>query len=131
MTDPLERMPMRPLPPGEDETRLAWKAAFARRVVVILALLCLVLSLGTTLVNVAVIRSNQESGRTVVDQIKNCTTPGRPCYERGQRQTATAVADINRVTLAAATCAARRPGQTAPEIRACVLDLLAKGQQRR
>ena len=122
---------MRPLPPGEEETRLAWKAAFARRVVIVLAVLCVGLSLATTVVTVVVIRSNQQGGRAVVDQIKNCTTPGRPCYERGQRQTANAVADINRVTLAAATCAARRPGQTAPEIRACVLDLLAKEQRRR
>jgi hypothetical protein len=60
--------------------------------------------------------------------IKSCTTPGQPCYARGQSQTADAVGNINRVVILAAACAVGKHG-TSPQIEAqiqsCVIDGLA------
>jgi hypothetical protein len=56
--------------------------------------------------------------------IKSCTTPGESCYERGQRQTGDAVASINRVIIASASCAVGQtgtPAQIEDAIRACVV----------
>ena len=77
------------------------------------------------------IRGTQKANTETVDLIKDCTQPRGKCFKRGQRQTATAVDSINRVTLAAAACAARRPGQTAPQIKACVMKQLAKDRRGR
>lgn len=60
---------------------------------------------------------NQETLRIV----KGCTTPGSDCYDRGVRQTARAVADINRVVVLAASCADQPDVQTTDEIEACIL----------
>lgn len=57
--------------------------------------------------------------------VRDCVTPGGKCYERGQRQTAAAVADINRVTVLAAACADKPAQQTQDEIYACVVRRLA------
>jgi len=61
---------------------------------------------------------------------QSCVIPGRPCYERGQQQTADAVADINRVIILAAACAGDLPDglssqQRADLITACVTKRLA------
>lgn len=61
----------------------------------------------------------------VLETIKNCTTPGRPCYERGQRQLAKAVGDVNRVVIIAAACASQPYGQSVADIQRCVVDQLA------
>lgn len=129
MSDPAERLPYRPLPPSEDERRLEWRAIFARRVVVVALSLYLLCTLALTAYVVVVIRLNQVDGRTVLDRVKSCTTPGRDCYERGQRQTGRAVADINRVAVYAAACADRPGDQSAAEIQACVMKRLAKDQE--
>jgi hypothetical protein len=78
---------------------------------------------------VGLIRGQQKTNTETVDLIKDCTQPVGKCFKRGQRQTATAVDSINRVTLAAAACAARRPGQTVPQIKACVIKQLAKDRK--
>lgn len=57
-------------------------------------------------------------------RIQNCTTPGRPCYERGQRQLARAVGDINRVVVLAAACASGDGSRTETEIQACIVERL-------
>jgi hypothetical protein len=61
----------------------------------------------------------------VLDRIRNCTTPGRPCYDRGQRQLAKAVGDVNRVVILAAACASKPFEQSVEAIQACVVDGLA------
>lgn len=126
MTDPVEPMPLRPLPPSKEEEHLAWKTIFAKRVLITLLVTVLLATLGLTAVGVVIIRTNQQDGRAVVDRINSCTTPGRACYERGQRQTARVVGDINRVTVYAAACASKMPGQSADQIQRCIVKLLAE-----
>ena len=69
------------------------------------------------------IRENQKSGRAVLDRVNDCTTPGRRCFEQGQKRTASAVGDINLVTIYAASCGSRHPGQPVV-VRRCVERLL-------
>lgn len=66
--------------------------------------------------------------QTTQQVIRDCTDPGGACFERGQRQTAKAVGDINQVIVYAAACADRDGVQTQPEIYACVIDMLANDQ---
>ena len=49
------------------------------------------------------VRQTQQAHAPLVDnnakilaRVEGCTTPGRPCYQRGQRQIAAAVADVER-----------------------------------
>ena len=60
-----------------------------------------------------------------LQRVLSCTSPGKRCYERGQRQTAKAVGDINRVIILAAACAPLTPGDV-DAITACVVDGLSK-----
>jgi hypothetical protein len=64
--------------------------------------------------------------------IKSCVDPDGRCYQRGQRRTADAVANINRVVILASACAVGQTGsvgriQTA--VQACVIDRLAADQR--
>lgn len=72
------------------------------------------------------VRSNSE----VLETVKSCTTPGRECYERSRRQTATAVASINTITILAAACADRNPGDV-KKIEACVRREFAASERAR
>lgn len=67
------------------------------------------------------IRENQKSGRAVLDRVNDCTTPGRRCFDQGQKRTANAVGDITQASIYASYCAAREPGQTVAEIQRCVM----------
>jgi hypothetical protein len=78
-------------------------------------------SIQRTAVLAEAIRENQKSGRAVLDRVNNCTTPGRKCFDDGQRRTANAVGDITQASIYASYCAAREPGQTVAEIQACVM----------
>jgi Tfp pilus assembly protein PilE len=65
--------------------------------------------------------------------IESCTTPGQPCFQRSQKATGKAVANINRVVILAAACAVDQHGsvvhiQTA--IQSCVIERLAADQNR-
>ena len=73
------------------------------------------------------IRGTQESNTVKVDVqsetlklVKDCVTPGGVCYERGQRQTASAVGALNDgakiSAAAAAACAAQPDIQQAPNV---------------
>lgn len=55
------------------------------------------------------------------ERIVDCTTPGRPCFEEGQKRTAEAVALLNQYTEAAVVCADREGSQPRPVVRACIL----------
>ena len=57
--------------------------------------------------------------------IKDCTQPTGACYKHAQRETAGAVASINRVVILAAACASQKPGQSVAEIQRCVINRLA------
>lgn len=60
--------------------------------------------------------------------IKACTTPGLRCYERGQRQLADAVGNVNRVVVLAAACASGPVTKSEAEIQACVIERLSNQQ---
>jgi len=66
-----------------------------------------------------------------LDLIEDCTTPGRDCYDRGQKRTADAVANINKVAVYAAACADRRGVQGRAEIFTCVIRALAQEDRKR
>jgi hypothetical protein len=72
------------------------------------------------------IRETQKSNTGAVKLIRDCTDPSGDCYKRGQKQTAVAVADINKISVYAAACADRPGVQTASEIYACVVERLAQ-----
>lgn len=62
--------------------------------------------------------------------IRSCTTPGKRCYERGQRQTAKAVALLLTGNVNALACAMQVPGGTSVDrtivlITTCLRDLPA------
>lgn len=80
----------------------------------------------STLVNTA---DAAKSAQDTAEAIHSCVTPGEPCFERAQRQTADAVSNINRVIIAAAACAVGQTGTRADiqsAIQACVIDDLAR-----
>jgi hypothetical protein len=76
-----------------------------------------------------------DNARQVARRIESCTTPGRRCYQRGQRQTAAVVGDINASIVAAAACATtlapasvqagESQQQLVDQITACVVTQLA------
>lgn len=90
-----------------------------------------VVSVVNTNATTASIRRQQQTNTTTVDLIRDCTRPQGKCFKRGQRQTARAVADINRVTVYAAACASRMPGQSADQIQRCIVRELAKDAPRK
>src|SRR5687768_2982983 len=53
-------------------------------------------------------------------RIEECTTPGRDCFEDGQRRLRGTVASINDYALAAAYCADRPDAQTVVELEVCI-----------
>jgi len=62
--------------------------------------------------------------------IRDCTTPGRPCFEEGQRRTARAIGDLiqgnQQAAAAAASCAANIHPPTYRAIYRCVVHTLAE-----
>jgi hypothetical protein len=58
--------------------------------------------------------------------VEDCTTPGQPCYDRGQERLASAIADINQVSIYAAACADQPRRQSVEQIQSCVISKLAE-----
>ncbi len=78
------------------------------------------------------IRDTQETNSPLIAStnrtlkiIRDCTTPGRECYERGQQQLKGAITDINRVSIIAAACASGPREVSVTEIQACVIRRLS------
>jgi hypothetical protein len=75
-----------------------------------------------------------ENSNETLKLIRDCTTPGEECFDRGQRRTAEVVAnltsDLTRVSAYAAACADRPGVQGEDEILACVIARLAKHPQK-
>lgn len=102
---------------------------FAWVIVCLLAAALTVTLLTATIVgadNTNTIRQSQRDNAEALYLIRSCTTPGMECFDRGQKQTADAVADINRVAVYAAACADKPGVQGRSEIFACVVRALAK-----
>ena len=95
------------------------------------ALVLLVAVLTNTYGLVAEIREQQKVGRGITRTIESCTKPTGKCFKRAQRDRAAFGASINKVTVYAATCASKRPGQSATEIQRCVVRLLAEDRETR
>lgn len=94
------------------QARREARAEFATRAFIVLLLVLL----GGALVTIAQIRHTQQSTAPLVEKIdktsrriRSCTTPKKPCYERGRAQTAKAVGDIGRYVVLSAACAAVVP----------------------
>lgn len=125
------------------QRRKAFRAALATRLLVVAVAVAICLIVGLLLVTVS--QTNKAArgiaedqgaaavrGRGIAstaEQIESCTTPGRPCFERGQRQTASAIETINRVTILAAACADQPRRQTVEQIQFCVLRRLAAAKE--
>jgi zona occludens toxin (predicted ATPase) len=78
--------------------------------------------------NATTLESAQSAARDAAQTarvIESCTTPGRACFNRSQRRTADAVANINQVVIIAAACAGQHPGKSVAEIQNCVINRLA------
>lgn len=81
---------------------------------------------------------SRERGREnheLLTTIRSCTEPTGTCYQSGQKRTASAVADINRVVILAAACATGLPeGLTVSErqtaIQSCVITRLASSNSK-
>lgn len=69
-------------------------------------------------------KSAAENAARSAARIEDCTTPGRPCFDDGQRRLARTVGSINDYALAAAACADQPLTQTVDEIQACILRLI-------
>lgn len=112
--------------------RLAVVAALLLGALIVFLQLRVTLQAGETVERIRdtqkVSSSNVATIKDLAQRIKSCTTPGEPCSERGQRQTARAVGDINKVVVLAAACADQPNVQTRTEIQACIVRALTKGQ---
>ena len=76
--------------------------------------------------NSEAIRSAQRTNTETLELIRSCTTPGKPCFDEGQKRTGEAVGTINQVSVFAAACADAPKRQSVKEIEACVRDRLEK-----
>lgn len=131
------------MPTNENAER---RALVWRRMAVLLVSLTAARLLGISTVTVLLVRDTQvdnttrnrsteqaakdaaaaaEAARKSTDLIADCTTPGRLCFERGQRRTAKAVASINEVVVLAASCASGPEEKSVQEIQSCVIERLA------
>lgn len=82
--------------------------------------LLLVLLVVVVVQNYQLTKANNRLNERIVD----CTTPGRPCFDAGQKRTADAVAMLNDFTEAAVVCADRTGTQGRDETRACIIRTL-------
>src|SRR5690242_12406710 len=71
-----------------------------------------------------------EATQKTLDAVEDCTQPTGECFRRGQKRTASAVGDINRVVILASACSVGLDTrlsveQRQAEIQQCVIDRLA------
>jgi hypothetical protein len=75
--------------------------------------------------NNKVISQVQATNNTLAD----CTTPGRACYEEGQKRTAAAVSALTKISIYVSQCGRLYPGESGPEydrkVERCVAERLA------
>lgn len=74
------------------------------------------------------IRETQQSSKSVLGYVNDCTKPSGKCYRRGQAQDAAQVGQINAATIAAAYCATKGRMDTYAHATRCVRRLLEKGK---
>lgn len=143
--------PRRPRGPSDEEIRKTTRALIWKRVAIgSLVLFALVVISGmvytvyvirqqqlantpiTESTNTAALQAKQaaEDAKRSADRIEDCTTPGRACYERGQKQLAGAVGSVNKLALIATSCAVQieKLGQVSTE--AVTYQLISRCVQR-
>jgi len=129
-------------PDAELEHRVGRAELWKRRLIVFIAVAvtCLFILLSYVIARqgqtIEEIRATQQDGSpssrrliTLSNLIADCVTPGRPCYDDGQKRTANAVGSINEITAITVACGDLPGEQTVAQIRACVtkqLDELAQ-----
>lgn len=129
-------------PDPELEKRIGRAELWKRRLIVFIAIAvtCVFGLLGYVIVRqgatIDEIRATQQDGspsqRRLIDLtnlIADCVTPGRPCYDDGQKRTAGAVGSINEITAIAVACGDRAGEQTVAEVRACVTEQVKATQK--
>lgn len=136
-----------PREPGPEEVRVLHKAdVYKRAALITVGILVLYLAIvgtaGIVLIrnqqvqNTGVVASTNSAARDARNTsmaVRSCVTPGLACFERAQKQTAGAVANINRVVILAAACAVGKTGTTSEiedAIQSCVIDGLAREHAR-
>lgn len=72
----------------------------------------------------------RKSSDDTLHAIQDCTQPSGECFQRGQKRTASAVGDINKVVILAAACSVGLPASLTVDerqssIQSCVIDGLA------
>lgn len=113
--------------------RVLWVTLTLMGIGLVVAALVAVLVAATTVTSV---RADQltnakkaDASRETLRRINDCTTPGRKCFDEGQRRSASVVAALNQGSAAAAAAAAAcadRPGISGYRmIKACVDATLA------
>lgn len=111
------------------------KHTIAQSLLIIGCILIAVMMITATISNTIVIteiRNAQRNSRAAVDAIKDCTTPGRKCFTRSQRQTGKVVGSLNDMTVIAAACADRPNSQTLMQIKRCIVkEINRPARQRR
>ena len=114
------------------------RALWLKRVLVALCVAVLVLVLAVVSVTVLLMRASQvdntgtleaaksaaEAAKRGTQRIEDCTTPERPCFDRGQHQLADTVAGLNRYGIIVASCSSGPSEKTVEEITECVLQRL-------
>lgn len=109
-------------------TRLAWAVA---GIALAGAVVFLVVAIIVSATKSTEIREAQVNNTTLLENtdrtlavLLDCTDPDGTCYKRGQASQASAIEDISRISVYAAACADKPREQTAPQIQACILELL-------
>lgn len=121
-----------------DQARRVTRYEFMKRALIVFTACVVTVVLGILIVltvqssaTTQAIRGSQKNNQAVLDTIQDCTQPAGACYKRGQKQTASAVSDINRVIILAAACASSGlpPDLSVAErqaaIQSCVISRLA------
>lgn len=100
-----------------------------------LFLILLLANIARTSQVVGAIRTTQQSNTSLTREthsttqlIRSCVDPDGRCYKQGQKRTAAAVANINRVVILASACAVGQTGtvvQVQTAIQGCVIQRLA------
>jgi hypothetical protein len=114
----------RALREGIDTDRQLWKIRIRMGLALVVVAVVMIGGLLTIVVQNR-LRSNQNSeilrrNAELSELIADCTTTGGECYERGQRRTGGAVAEVARLQILIELCGQDRGNDTEAELQRCV-----------
>lgn len=107
-----------------------------KRLLIVFIAVVVSLVLGAILVLVNQMSERGKENHRLLTTVQDCTQPSGKCYQDGQKRTASAVSDINRVIILAAACSAGVPPdlsvqQRETQIQSCVIERLSRAQHKR